>query len=64
MRVPGKATWIRFETDAGFFFDFFLAEKFGRTVAELRAGMSAEEWMQWGVYYARKAQQQELAAGR
>jgi hypothetical protein len=30
-------------------------------VAEMRGRMSAEEYVQWGVYYARKAQAQELA---
>lgn len=37
-----------------------LAEKLGRTVAELREGMSNEEYVYWQVYYARKAQRQQL----
>lgn len=62
MRVPGKAAWIRLETDPEFHFDYFLAEKMGRTVAELRSTISAAEWITWGIYYGRKAQQRELAA--
>jgi hypothetical protein len=31
------------------------------TVARMRAEMSADEFMRWGVYYGRKAQQMELA---
>jgi hypothetical protein len=31
------------------------------TVARLRAEMSADEFMRWGVYHARRAQQMELA---
>ncbi|WP_154814578.1 hypothetical protein [Actinophytocola xinjiangensis] len=41
-------------------FAFFLAEKLGRTVAELDE-MSWEEFMRWGVYFGRKAQEQQLA---
>lgn len=42
-------------------FEFFLAEKLRMTVAQLRREMSAQEFMQWGIYYSRKAQKQELA---
>jgi hypothetical protein len=42
-------------------FDFYLAEKLGRTVAEMRRTVSAREYMQWSVYYGRKAQAQQLA---
>ncbi|MGH9891077.1 MAG: hypothetical protein ACREA0_03665 [bacterium] len=45
-------------------FDFFLAEKLGRSVGELRESLSADEWMRWGVYYGRQAQQAELTALR
>lgn len=41
-------------------FEFFLAEKTGRTVAELREQMSNDEFLHWQMYYARIAQQQEL----
>lgn len=30
------------------------------TVGQLRERMSADEFMRWGIYYARIAQQQEL----
>ncbi|MET9303196.1 hypothetical protein ABZX66_28135 [Micromonospora aurantiaca] len=32
----------------------------GRTVAELREQMSNDEFVQWGVYYARRNQRAEL----
>jgi len=31
------------------------------TVARLRAEMSNDEFVRWGIYYARKAQNMELA---
>lgn len=34
------------------------------TVAQLREQMSSEEFMRWGVYYARKAQRDELEQQR
>lgn len=42
-------------------FEFFLATELGRTVAELRAGMTEEEFVRWQVYYARRAQRRELS---
>lgn len=33
------------------------------TVAELRARMPAEEFMQWGIYFGVKAQEMQLARG-
>lgn len=30
------------------------------TVGQLREQMSNDEFVQWGIYYARKAQQEEL----
>jgi len=61
--VPRKATWLRFETDPAFSFDFFLAEKLGKTIEEIQA-MPALRYMQWGIYFGRKAQAQEMAAKR
>lgn len=58
--MPGKATWLRLETDPEFHFDFFLAERMRCTVAELRRRLSAREYMEWSIYYGRKAQQREL----
>lgn len=33
------------------------------TVARLRAELTQDEYMRWGVYYGRLAQRRELAAG-
>lgn len=45
-------------------FDYALTERLGwRSVAEMRRGMSAEEWVGWSVYYARKAQRKQLEQG-
>lgn len=63
MRAPRKATWLRFETEPDFFFDYFLAERLRMPVAEMRRRLSAEEWMSWGVYYAREVQKKQLARG-
>ncbi len=41
-------------------FEFFLAQKLGRTVQELRQSLTAHEYMQWGVFYRRKADKQQL----
>jgi hypothetical protein len=60
--VPRKAAFLRFEEDESAEFAFYLAEKLGRTVAELEAEMSNQEFIEWGVYYGRKAQRQELAS--
>lgn len=48
------------EADPSLEFEYFLAQKLGRTVDELRRGMSNVEFMHWAVYYARKAQREEL----
>jgi len=41
-------------------FEFFLAQKLGMTVGEMRLRMSCEEYTGWGVFYNRKAQREEL----
>lgn len=41
--------------------EFYVAEQLGRTVAELRATIGQDEFMQWSIYYARRAQREELA---
>lgn len=51
---------MRLETDPGLEFEFYLADRLGRTVAELRT-MSNDEFLLWGMYHSRKAQRQELA---
>jgi hypothetical protein len=51
------------ETDPELEFEYYLAAKLGRTVTELRASLSNQEFVRWSVYYGRKAQQQQLAGG-
>jgi hypothetical protein len=43
-------------------FEFHLAERLGMTVERLRRTLSAHEFMQWTVYFGRKAQRQQLAS--
>jgi hypothetical protein len=45
-------------------FEHFLAEKLSMTVHRMRQEMPASEYLRWSVYYARKAQRQELEAKR
>jgi hypothetical protein len=45
-------------------FEYLLAQKLGMTVARLRAEMSQGEFLEWGIYYARKAQREELAIAK
>lgn len=59
--MPTKAAYKDFEADPEWEFEFYLAEKlkFG-TVAEMRSRMSQDEYVRWGIYFARIAQKQEL----
>jgi hypothetical protein len=50
------------ETDPTLEFEFFLAQKLGRTVADVRC-MGNAEFVGWQVYYARLAQAAQLAGG-
>ncbi|MFL6145581.1 MAG: hypothetical protein ACJ72N_27435 [Labedaea sp.] len=50
---------MKMETSPELEFEFYLAQKLGRTVAELRQ-MSQAEFLGWSVYYGRKAQRAEL----
>lgn len=59
--MPPKAAWIAFETNPDLEFDFYLAEKLGMTVADLRERLSGQEYLQWSVYFSRKANRQKLA---
>jgi len=43
-------------------FDHYLAQKLGMTVGRMHVEMSNVEYQRWSVYYARKAQREELAA--
>lgn len=59
--MPPKAAVLDFEENPDKEFEFFLAQKLSRTVAEMRE-MSNEEFVYWGMYYARIAQREELEA--
>jgi hypothetical protein len=48
------------ETDPTLEFEYFLAQKLGMTVARMRRELSNDEFMHWGIFYQRKAQQVEL----
>lgn len=63
--MPPKATYLKMETDPSLEFEFYLAQKLGRTVAELRQ-MSQMEFLGWSIYYGRLAQKAEIqrAQGR
>lgn len=56
LRRPTKV----FEENPQTEFDFFLAQKLGRTVDEMRRTLSHSEYLYWTTYYARVAQRQEL----
>ncbi len=43
-------------------FEFYLAERLGMMVADLRRRMSAAEYLGWSIFYGRKAQRAQLAA--
>ena len=53
-----------FETSPDVEFEFYLAQKLGLTVARLRAEVTNQEFLEWGVFYGRKAQREELAMRR
>jgi len=59
--VPRKAAFLAFESGEADEFEFFLAEKLHRTVAELDE-MDHAEYVRWVVYYGRKAQRQDIEA--
>ena len=52
--------YLEFEADAELELEFAVAEKVGMTVAALRADMSNREFVQWGIYLARKGQRRQL----
>lgn len=53
--------YLAMETDPTLEFEHYLAQKLGKTVAELRC-MDHDEFVSWTVYYGRLAQRQEIAA--
>lgn len=44
--------------------EFFVAEQLGMTVRALRADMDNAEFVRWAIYFARKAQRQQIASAR
>lgn len=48
------------EDDPDLEFQYYLAQKLGKTRAELLESLSSAEYVMWSVYYARIAQRQEL----
>lgn len=53
-----------FLTDKSLRFDYFLCRKLGwRSVDEMRAGMSVDEWNRWRVLYLLENQEQERNRG-
>lgn len=51
--------YMKMESSPELEFEFYLAQKLGKSVAELRQ-MSQAEFLGWSVYYGRKAQRAEL----
>lgn len=45
-------------------FEFFLARELRMTVQAMREQMSSEEYVQWTVFYGRKAQREQMASLR
>lgn len=62
--MPTKAAYKAFETSPDLEFEFYLAQKLGMTTARLRAEMTNQEFVEWGIFYARKAQREELQTSR
>lgn len=58
--MPPKATYLEMETSPTLEFDFFLAERLKRTVAEIYQ-MDYAEYVGWCVYFGRKAQREQIA---
>lgn len=58
--MPGKVAYLELENDPELAFEYFLAEKLGRFVSEVRE-MEQAEFVTWTRVFARKAQDQQLA---
>ena len=56
----------RIDKDHYLFLQFFIAEKLGMTLAQLRAGMSMEELVAWSAYCSVKSdrEQKEMERSR
>tara|TARA_R100001460_G_scaffold63108_3_gene103352 strand:+ start:58 stop:276 length:219 start_codon:yes stop_codon:yes gene_type:complete len=56
MQTPSKA---KLSEDSYVFLQFFIAEKLGITLAQLRSTMSAEELRGWSAYFQLKNEREE-----
>lgn len=59
--MPGKAAYLALENDADLEFEFYLADRLGLVVEEMRARMSNHEFVLWSRFHARRAQAKQLA---
>jgi hypothetical protein len=58
-QTPSKA---RLKRDNYLFLQFFIAEKLGMTVAQLRSSMSTEELYAWSAYCQLKSEEEQKQA--
>lgn len=61
--MPSKVIYMMMETNPSLEFEFYLAQRLGKTLVELRQ-MSQQEFVGWQVYYGRKAQREQIAAAK
>lgn len=59
-----KRSKVRLKNDNYLLLQFFIAEKLGMTLAQLRSSMSTEELYAWSAYCEVKAEQEEKAMER
>lgn len=52
--------YLQFEENAELEVEFVVAEKLCMTVAALRRDMSADEFVRWGVFLARRSQREQI----
>lgn len=62
--MPTRRLTKALETTPALEFEFFLAAKLHMTVDRLRRELSNDEFVHWGVYYARLAQRAEMERQR
>lgn len=62
--MPTKAAWLALENNEELEFEHRLALRLSMTVSQLRTQMPHSEFIRWGMYFARKAQAQEVASQR
>jgi hypothetical protein len=53
--------YLRFEAEPDEVFDYFLADRLKwRSVEEMRRRMGNDEYVRWGIWFAREKQREEL----